>query len=76
MFFINIKFYDKFCWYCDENLLYFFRFSDFLVLVDDIEVDFKLVRVLRGVSVRKVVNVSVAMGLDNRNFRKIIKKVV
>lgn len=76
MLFINTKFYDKSCWYCDEHLLYFSRFSDLLALADDIEADFKSVRVLRGVPARKAANASAAMGLDNRNSRKTTKKVV
>lgn len=76
MLFINTKFYDKSCWHCDEHLLYFSRFSDLLALADDIEADFKSVRVLRGVPARKAANASAAMGLDNRNSRKTTKKVV
>lgn len=75
MLFINTKFYDKSCWHCDEHL-YFSRFSDLLALADDIEADFKSVRVLRGVPARKAANASAAMGLDNRNSRKTTKKVV
>lgn len=76
MLFINTKFYDKSYWHCDEHLLYFSRFSDLLALADDIEADFKSVRVLRGVPARKAANASAAMGLDNRNSRKTTKKVV
>lgn len=52
------------------------KFSDLLALADDIEADFKSVRVLRGVPARKAANASAAMGLDNRNSRKTTKKVV
>ena len=60
------------------KFLYFpFRFSDLLALADDIEADFKSVRVLRGVPARKAANASAAMGLDNRSSsRKTSKKVV
>lgn len=59
-----------------KHLLYISRFSDLLALADDIEADFKSVRVLRGVPARKAANASAAMGLDNRNSRKTTKKVV
>lgn len=56
--------------------MYFYRFSDLLALADDIEADFKSVRVLRGVPARKAANASAAMGLDNRNSRKTTKKII